>query len=251
MTPENCARSQISTTMNHFNTSNQQQQPSSTSLLTDDKEMNQSFYNRKRLNDEYINSLIRFIHDVEETKRFNQKKMAAKVNDPWDALLPPNQKKSNIPTNIPIIHIPPPLPPPSPTTPHPQHSPLPKIDQNRMPLTTHRIPRRNVFVSKFLKYYKKIQRRVPSFVYVTRDKVSSARSLQPPPPHSGYPSWRDFCPPVYPEYDDNGANVTTKDDKWQQYRRLFRCKVGTPTTTVFSHNSDTTLVISNPTSPFC
>jgi hypothetical protein len=236
--------------MNHFDTSNLQQQQhqktqpsSSISMLSDDKEMNHSYYERKRVNDDYINSLLTFIHDVEETKRYNQKKMASKVNDPWECLMTPK----TTPSKFPIFQNPPSIVPHHPNDQKEKYEaspcsppPLPpKLDQNRMPLTTHQIPRRNVFVSTFIKYYKKVQQqyhqRVPSSIYVTNDDVSSTL---------GYPSMRDFRP-MHPD------DIVDMSSDWRKQMKVKRATSVVPAGASDSTNSDATWVVSNQTRVFC
>ena len=233
--------------MNHFDAINLQQKQttattSSMSLLSDDKEMNQSYYHRKHVNDEYINSLLSFIHNVEETKRCHQKKMASKVNDPWDCLMTPTAT----PSKLPIFHD-----TPSTSSYHPEHqahsdysSPLPpKLDQNRMPLTSHKIPRRNVIKSTLYKYTKKLQekchRRVPSFIFVTNDEISSVTLP------SGDASLRDFRP-LHPD------DVMTLEIDWRNNRKMKPVRtMGTHSGTSSSTHSDSTWVVTNQTSVFC
>ena len=240
--------------MNHFGTINRQQQqkqqpPSSVSVLSSDNEMNQSYYERKCVNDEYINSLLTFIHDVEETKRYNQKKINSKVNDPWNSLMTPKTTHSKLPNfqNPPYK---------APLQNYNQHQPpyhdnkapdpplSPKLDQKRMPLTTCRIPRRNVLVSTVQKCFKKIQQqyhqRIPSYIYVTPDEVSSTTL--------GYPSMRDFIP-IHPD------DILDMDSDWRKNRKMratcTRTTSGAPTSTSHSTNSETTWIVSNQTSTFC
>jgi hypothetical protein len=202
--------------MNHFGNNNNTYtlSTSAISLLSDDIEMNRMYMERERMNDEYIHSLLSFVHDVEA----RQNKTITYNNDQlYQPTHYTHYDHINHYQSMPTPRI-------------PSSTPRSAIDQQRLPLHTSKIPHRrlNFIFSTFVHYFKRSH--IPTVVYVSNNP----------------------CYPNLNEFSDNTTTATepTKEENQHHHHHLEIAKQSMKTNRKQCMNIQSTKLYPSPCQSF-